>query len=127
MSNAGRFQLGNKLSKGRPPGSKSKRSLEFQRVLEEYEFDSAEALLDIYEVASSCFNYANREEKPIYLKLALDAAREIASYSYPKLKSIERKPTNALEGMSPQEKLQAMKQAVLLLEGEIKKSGSSSS
>lgn len=55
-----------------------------------------------------------------YLKIAADIAKEIASYSFPKLKSIERPKNSPLDGMTPQEKLQAMKQAVLMLEMQVK-------
>lgn len=120
------FVKGNKLSNGRPKGVPNKRTVAFFETIQEAGFDPAKAMLDVYEDAKKSLDYCNREERPIYLKLAFDAAKEIASYCYPKLKSIEHSKPNPLDGMTPEQKLEAMRQAVLLLEGEVKKDGSSS-
>jgi hypothetical protein len=105
---------------GRPPGIANKRNAEFKHTLEKYNFNPAEALLELYDKANQGWEFGNREEKPIYLKIAADLARDICQYTYPKLKSLELKKENALEGMTPEERLEAMKQAVAMLEAQIK-------
>lgn len=48
------------------------------------------------------------------------AAKEAAKYLYPHRKSIEHKSDEPLNGMSPLQKLEALRQAVLLLESQVK-------
>lgn len=105
---------------GRPAGSINKRNAEFKNTLEKHNFNPAEALLELYQNARQGWEYGNREEKPIYLKIAADLARDMCTYTYPKLKSMEVKKENALENMSAQERLEAMKQAVAMLEAQMK-------
>lgn len=131
--------------KGRPLGSKNKRTVEFMQVLEDEGFDPAKALIQCYRAAKTTYdNYSvileaitsAREAKndqtgefsaPTednahkYLKIAADIAKDLASYAYPKLRSIEQTKANPLEGMSPQERLEVMKGAVVIAESEIKK------
>lgn len=125
------FEPGNRLSKGRPRGTKNKRTVEFHHVMEQKNFNVAEALVWCYRQAVKQYkSYANKLEDgrlspmednaPKYLKIASDMAKEMASYSFPKLKSIEQQKTSLLDGMTPQQKLEAMKQAVARLEIEIK-------
>ena len=105
---------------GRTPGTLNKRTLEFKQTLEKHNFNPAEALLELYAKAQEGMEYGNREERPIYLKIAADLVKEIAAYSYPRLKAVEVKRENQLEGMTPEQKLEAMKQAVALLESQVK-------
>jgi hypothetical protein len=48
------------------------------------------------------------------------AAEQVAQYILPKLRSIEQTKPSALEGMTPEQRLEAMKHAVKLLEAHIK-------
>lgn len=136
------FQPGNKLAKGRPKGSLNQRSIEFAETLARHNFNPAEALMECYVEARKIYDSyaliydAIRKAKsndagydvPLedkahtYLKIAADVAKEIASYTYPKLKSIEKdKPNEALNGMSPEQRLEAMRQAVKYLEAQLGK------
>src|ERR1700744_361325 len=104
----------NKWHPGRRPGAINRKTKHFQEVLKERGFDLAEALCDIYFEAINYFEYSKTDPiaGPQALKLVLDAAKEIGQYSQPKLKSIEVSKGSSLEGMSQEEKLIAMKQAV---------------
>lgn len=135
-----KFQVGHKLAKGRPKGSINKRSQNFYDVLERENFCPASALIEIYREAKKTYdNYATiydaiveakdakgLDASPVedkadkYLKIALDAAKDLASYSFPKLKAIEQQKNNPLEGMTPDQKLEAMRHAVSVLELEVK-------
>ena len=86
---------------GRPKGAKNKRTAEFKEALERRNFSPADALMDCYKKAMDDYEYyaellrANRispMEDNSYknLKIAADLAEKIASYTYPKLKSIEQ-------------------------------------
>lgn len=129
------FKPGNKLSKGRPKGSLQRRSYQFYEAIQDLGFDPPTELVKIYKEAKKTYdNYAAIYENiskaseasgnpfPVedkadkYLKIALDAVKEIASYAYPKLKAIERPNMGALEGMTNEQKLEALRQAVKLLE-----------
>lgn len=88
------FEKGHKLAKGRIKGSKNKRSLEFQEALDRHNFNPAEALFDLYTKAMVGVDHGNRNEKPLYLKIAADLAKEMASYVYPKLRSVEHIDSN---------------------------------
>lgn len=138
------FETGNKIARGRPAGSVNRRSRDFIAKLEEHEFCPVTAMIECYREARKIFdNYGviydaicdAREEKALttgalnvppedkahtYLKIAGDMAKDIASYTYPKLKAIERTNNPTLDNMSAQEKLEAMKQAVAYLEMQVK-------
>lgn len=127
---------------GRPPGSLNKRSRIFiERIENEHGFDVAQELVWVFTEAKKTYqnygtiydnindariekgeNFFPTEDKADkYLKIALDAAREIASYCIPKLKSIEHIKNEALEGMTAEQKLEALRHATALLEAEVKK------
>lgn len=134
------FQPGHKLSKGKPKGAINKRTLSFLETLERENFDPAKALIEIYREARKTYdNYAEiyqaieeaRDSKGLdafptddkadkYLKIALDAAKDLASYAFPKLKAIEQQKEDPLKDMSPEQKLEAMRHAVQVLELEVK-------
>lgn len=69
---------------------------------------------------------AGRNEYGIWKKWTIDpsvriqAAKEAAQYILPKLRSIEQVKHNLLEGMSPEQRLEAMKHAVAVLEAQTK-------
>lgn len=137
------FEKGHKLSIGRPVGSINKRSVAFYEAIQKEGFEIAKELVEIHRKAMKVYdNYGTiyeaiedaRIQKGVqafptedkadkYLKIALDAAKEIAAYSIPKLKSVEHTTNNPLEGMTPDQRLEAMKQAVLLLEAQVKANG----
>jgi hypothetical protein len=116
-------------SPGRPPGALCKRTKEFIEVLEQNNFCTASALLDVYKIAMTRFTediakedagrYSPMESNAHkYLGHALSALSEIASRSYPKLKSVEQRKANPTDGMTLEQKLEAAKVMVLLLERE---------
>jgi hypothetical protein len=127
----GKFQVGNKIAKGRPLGSVNKRSLEFRAVLETSGFCPVTALIDGHKTALARFAEEIAKEdsgriSPMessaakYLKLAIDCASDLASYSYPKLKAVEQTKNDPLSGMTTAEKLEAMRQGAKFLESQLK-------
>lgn len=108
--------------KGRPKGCRNKRTREFNATLEENNFNPAQALIDIHADARLQFKMSLEDGSPAavgYLKIASDTAKEIAHYTYPKLKAVELPKNNELEAMSPAERLEAMKKAVKFLEDQM--------
>lgn len=100
------FEKGHKLSLGRPKGTKNKRTIEFQEVMDRKNFNVAEALVYCYRQAIKKYKYYNErledgrlspmeDNAPKYLKIASDMAKDMASYSFPKLKSIDQTIANA--------------------------------
>lgn len=114
-----KFEPGHKLSKGRPLGSLNKRTSELISLLEESGFDPASELIECYAEARQTWKKMPYDAGLGYLKIASEIARELASYCYPKIKSVEQIKGNILDGMSAQEKLEAMKQAVALMEAQV--------
>lgn len=134
------FQPGNKLAKGRPKGSRSKRTLAFIEVLEDHGFCPVTAMIECYREAKKTYdNYGTiydaisrarsinnsntgdysaplTDEAHKYLKIAGDMAKDIASYTYPKLKSIEQSKPSPLEGLTQTDQIKFLKQALNLLE-----------
>jgi hypothetical protein len=115
--------------RGRPLGSRNKRTVEFLELLEAKDFCPASALMDVYKIAMEKFiSEVEKEDSgrisPMesnaakYLKIAADNASDLATYAYPKLKSIEQKRVNATEGMTIEQKLEAARLMVQLLERE---------
>jgi hypothetical protein len=132
------FQVGHKKFAGRPMGAKNKRTKEFLEILEASGFCPATALMDIYKIsmarfAEECAKEDSGRISPMesnavkYLKIAGDHAAELASYSYTRLKAIEHQRVSVTEGMSAQEKLEASRMMVKMLEEEVKSNGSESS
>ena len=113
-----KFQVGHKFSTGRPKGSPDKRTLKFQEVLEANGYNPALALLELQREAYQ--NYQRGDDKAqAYFKDACNLAMDIAGYVFAKPKAIEITTNNAMEGMTPEQRLEAMKQAVLMLEREV--------
>jgi hypothetical protein len=79
---------------GRPRGARNKRTIEFMEVLEKRDFCPATALIECFLEAKK--NYESCQD-PLdevahrYLRIAADIAKDLTSYAYPKLKSIEQK------------------------------------
>jgi hypothetical protein len=121
-----------KRSAGRPPGSRNRRTIEFLEILEARGFCPASALMDVYKIAMEKFiSEVEKEDSgrisPMesnaakYLKIAADNASDLATYAYPKLKAIEQKRVNETEGMTIEQKLEAARLMVQLLEREVQK------
>lgn len=131
------FKPNHKLSVGRPKGSINRRSYEVKAILDEAGHCPTMKLVHLARVAEARFEaetelvnsgrYSPMESNAhAYLKMAIDANKELCAFINPKLKAIEQVKTNPLEGMSSQEKLEAMRQGVKFLEAELKgKSGPS--
>lgn len=143
------FLPGNKSSLGRPKGALNKRSDEFRIILEKHNFCPVTAMMEVYTEAKKTYdNYGTiyaaiadarqsqndrdgsmaaptEDNAHKYLKIAGDMAKDIAGYVYPKLKSIEHQANDPTRDMSPEQRLEAMKHAVAMLEMQVKaKSGS---
>ncbi len=124
------FQPGNP---GRPKGAISKRTRILEDKLKEFDCDPFDVLLMFAKGDWEALGY----DSSVYVKegdggsttigytippeLRMSAAKELCQYLYPKQKSVEHITRNVLEGMSPEQKLEAMKQAVKMMEGEIGK------
>lgn len=115
------FQKGHKHSSGRPKGSINKRSQEFADKLEAKGFDLAEALLELHREGMKTYRQGAFEHQMEGLKVANSAVKEIATYLLPKFQSISVSKDDTLENMTPQQKLEAMREAVKLMEAEQEK------
>lgn len=135
------FQKGHKLSPGRTAGSLNKRSVAFFQSVEEEGFDAAKAMIGVYRDARKIYEsygliYAALEEARIekgedsfptedkadkYLKIALDAAKDIAAYCYPKPKFPDQKTPQYLENMTPEQKIKALEHAASVLKAQVSK------
>ncbi len=124
------FAPGNKLA-GSRAGVPNKRTQEVRELLAGLGYCPTQSLVEISKIAMTRFveelqlvesgRYSPMESgASAYLKMALDCAKELAGYVNPKLKSIEQVRSNPTEGMSPQQRLEAMKQAVLIFEANLK-------
>src|SRR5271156_5763183 len=118
------FEKGNKLAigHGRPAGSINRHNRAFKEALIKNNFDVCEALLWIYKEAVMNYQSAdeNRERIP-YLRMALDAAQDIAGYVMPKLKAVEVIQEKPSELLNPIEKLAIAKESIPMLEEQAKK------
>lgn len=103
-------------SGGRQKGTLNKRTLEFASVLKEHNFCPASAMIDVYNRAIEAFELADTKEAPAYLSTASSMASGLASYAYPKLKSIDYSKSHDLAGMTAEQRLEAMRHAVRMLE-----------
>lgn len=120
---------------GRPPGAPNKSTARADLTCQVRGYDSIESMINAAEISLRKFiEHSEKEEKGTYspmeskaadyLKLYVKIATDMASFIHPKRKAIEYSQKEATEGMTPEQKLEAMKQAVLMLELQIKqKSG----
>ncbi len=121
-----KFQPGHNLATGRPKDSLSKRSLRFADKIMESGVDLVAELLGALENAKHMYETATQESTKISANAQIiTTAEKMLPYMYPKLSSIEVKQENQIANMSPQQRLEAMKQAVQLLEREVKQVESS--
>lgn len=115
-----KFEKGNKLSVGRPKGVPNKRN-SFRESLEQHGVSIPDRYFELLTMAMEDLDRSNEEQRPQYYSIVSGLLKEMAAYSFPKLKSVEHKNANPLDGMTFEEKLEAMKQAVKMMEGEIKR------
>lgn len=121
---------------GKPKGAISQRARDFRTVLERNDFIPAEALLEIYHDArftyksyvtifeaivraaenKQGFSAPTADNTPVYMRMALDAAIQMCKFSYPSLKAIELTDTNSLDGLTNEQKIEALKGALKFLE-----------
>jgi hypothetical protein len=116
----------------RPPGIPNKSTMRVAHICEIKGYDSIEAMIQAAQIALEKFiehsaNETNRTWSPMeskandYLKIYAKIATDMAQFIHPKRKAVEHTSRDITENMTPQEKLQAMKQAVLMLENQINK------
>lgn len=115
--------VGHKKYGGRVKGTLNKRTEDFKRVLERHNFCAATALLDIYKRALNMSEALGASDEGKHLKIAGDMVKEIASYSFPKLKAIEQVKNSPLDGMSPEQKLEALESLKEVIKSQIIKDG----
>lgn len=118
---------------GKPKGAISKRKRSVLDTVERLGIDPFEVLLLFAKGDWRALGYesekfiVSQNDHGVYEKFTIDpsvrakCAAEAIQYIVPKLKSVEHTRPNALEGMTPEQRLEAMKQAVAMLEGQIKK------
>lgn len=128
---------------GRPLGSRSRLSIKFSELLESENFEPARELIACYREAKKTYdNYGaiyaaivdarilkndkdgscatpTEDKAHQYLKIAADIAKELASYAYPKLKSVEQVKVSATSNMTPSEKLEALKSMMQIVQKEV--------
>lgn len=102
------FEVGNA---GRPKGALNKISTKVADKLDKIGIDLINDLNERYLKALEDKN----EDRAITILLSM------MPYVYPKLKMVEYTNDDHFKGMSPEQKLEALKQAVRLLEAEVKK------
>jgi hypothetical protein len=114
------FKPGNKMSPGRPKDTLSKRSLKFADAIMESGVDLVAELIGALNNAKEMYAKTNDPAlKATFNAQITNNAEKMLPYMYPKLSSIEVKPNDPLQGMTPEQRLEAMKQAVLMLEREV--------
>lgn len=109
-----------KFGSGRPKGATNKSTREFAQYLREHGFNLPATYMAMFEKALQGYESAGREEAPQYLAIATKLLDSMASFSVPKLKSIEVTQGSPLEGMTTEEKLEATKKAQVMLEEQLK-------
>lgn len=125
------FQPGNP---GRPKGTKGKRLVEITEIADRLGCNPVEILMRFAQGDWQGLGYSKGtkivyteagaiEEDLITPSERIQAAKEAAQYMYPKKKSVEHITQSSLEGMTPQQKLDALKQMVQLMEKEVREIG----
>lgn len=97
------FEVGNS---GKPKGAVAKQNSKFSDTMNKIGLDIALEMNERYLQAL--------QEEDNYL--AAKILFEMAQYVYPKLKSTEHKRSSALEDMTPKQRIEALRQALALLE-----------
>lgn len=117
------FQKGHKLATGRPKGAINRKTREFQEVLEKHEYNVAETYIYLFNQAGDLYKKSDPfdfESSLEALKVMASIADSIASYSLPKLKSVEVRAPSPVDDMTDQERLMAAREYVELLEQDLK-------
>lgn len=135
-------KLPGKKGAGRPPGTPNKRTLDLIETLESKGYNAAAELVWAFQEAKKQyleadekqqelldairgvdginFNTMNalisRDNKPAYLALCANTAKELMGYVYPKRKAIEVSKTNPFDGLSHEEMVEKAKALVKFLE-----------
>lgn len=104
---------------GRPVGARSVLALRVEAIAQRVGVDPFEVL---------CL-FAKGDHKTLGCDVVttdqrLQAATAAAKYLYSQKRSVEHSQTNVLDGMTPEQKLEAAKNAVRLLELQLKDNGS---
>ncbi len=127
------FQSGNA---GRPKGSTSALTRRMRELAENMNVDPFEILLHFANGDWKALGYAsekyisNIDKNGATEKFTIDpavrakSAAEAVQYIAPKLRSIDYSNGDALQNMTPEQKLEALKTAANLLENQIKANGS---
>lgn len=120
-----KFKPGHPKFGGRGKGVRAYKSQLFSEVLEENNFCPATAMIKLFQKAEK---HADDKKKApsiraMFLKIAADMAKELACYAYPQLQSIAVEREDPLAGMTSQQKLEAMRDAVKLLEAQAPSNG----
>lgn len=124
------FEKGNKIATGRPKGGIGERKRHIADLCIRLECDPMEILLRFAKGDWEGLGYDSKEiikrageatwmEERITCGERIQAAKEACQYIYAKMKTIEVIKENAFEGMTLEEKLQAMRHAVVVLEKQV--------
>lgn len=129
---------------GKVAGTLNKRTVEAIAILERNNFCPIEALIECYNDAKKVYDnygviydaiceaseeqarekgYARvppEDKADKYLRIAADTAKDLASYAFPKLKAVEQHKTNPTEGMTLEQKRDAARMMLQVLEEQIK-------
>lgn len=116
----------------RKVGTPNKSSMRADLTCQVRGFSSIDAMIDAAEIALEKFIEHSKKEQSgeislmesqahIYLATYVKIAATIASFIHPKRSAVAVTQTDALRDMNPTQRLEAMKQAVAMLEHQVKK------
>lgn len=119
------------VTKNPRAGIPNRSSLRVGLLCEKRGYNPIEAMLDAAEIALARFiEHTEKENNGTislmesqaheYLKTYVKIASELAKFCHPTLKAIEVKQTDPTKDMTPAQRLEAMKQAVAMLEHQVK-------
>ena len=115
------FVQGHKLSKGKPKGAISKRSLRFGEVLHEHNVDPILELIGALNTAKKCLENTHDTQEILFINSQIiTIADKMLPYCHPKLASLEVKTEKSFENATPEEKLQVLRDAMARVEEEMK-------
>lgn len=126
------FLPGKPKTGGRTIGTPNKSSTQRAEVIcNVRKYSSIDSMINAAEIALARFIEDSEKEdsgriSPMeskaaeYLKIYVKVACEISSYIYPKRKAVEHTNSDTTRDMSPEQRLEAMKHAVELLELQLK-------
>lgn len=115
------FETGHKKYGGKRVGSVNKRTKEFETLLAHHDFCPASAQIDVYRKAEMQYESADQEQNTDLalksLKIMSETSRDLCSYAYPKLKTIDYKKSSEWVNLTTLEQYKA----VSVLQEELKK------